>query len=74
MLHIIFHAAKSSSSIEDFKYNILFSIPTFPPHGQFLPEGHHLSKLGRSLLDNATYKVSKPYAMWGMVGWCNGAG
>ena len=30
------------------------------PQGHLWPQGHHLNKLGRSLLGNATYQISRP--------------
>ena len=31
-----------------------------PPQGHFGPQGHHLNKLGRGPLGNATYQISRP--------------
>ena len=35
-----------------------------PGAGPFWPQGYHLNKLGRGLLGDATYKLSKLYALW----------
>ena len=38
--------------------------PPPPPQGHFGPQGHHLNKLGRGPLGNATYQISRPKAKW----------
>ena len=35
-----------------------------PGWGQFWPQGHNLNKLGRGLLGDATYQISRLFAMW----------
>ena len=35
-----------------------------PWQGHFWPQGHNLNKLGRGPLGDATYKISRLYALW----------
>ena len=35
-----------------------------PVAGNFQPQGHNLNKLGRGPLGDATYKISRLYALW----------
>ena len=35
-----------------------------PGQGHILPQGHNLIKLGRGLLGDATYQISRLYALW----------
>ena len=59
MLHTLLKAPEPSSSAEeDFIKYISFLNHRPLPQGHFQPQGHHLSKLGRGLLGNATYEIS----------------
>ena len=40
-----------------------------PGVGQIWPLGQHLNKLGRDLLGDAAYQISRPYAVWFQTGW-----
>ena len=61
MLHTKFQAPEQSSSEEeDFEVYFIFEPKTPPPQGHFGSQGYHLNKLGRSLLSNATYQISRP--------------
>ena len=61
MLHTKFQAPKpSGSEEEDFEAYFIFEPKTLPPQGHFGPQGHHLDKLGRGPLGNATYQISRP--------------
>ena len=35
-----------------------------PGRGHFWPKGYNLNNLGRGLLDEATYQISKTWAFW----------
>ena len=35
-----------------------------PRRGHFWPKGYNLNNLGRGLLDEATYQISKTWAFW----------
>ena len=35
-----------------------------PGQGHFWPKGHNLNKHGRGLLGDATYQISRLYALW----------
>ena len=54
-----FQAPQPSCPGEDFKLRISFSNSRPPPQGHFGPKGHHLNRLSRGPLDNATYQISK---------------
>ena len=61
MLYTKFQAPEpSSSGEEDFLNIFLFWSQDPPPQGHFGPQGHHLNKLGRGPLGNATYQISRP--------------
>ena len=63
MLQTKFQAPEpSSSGEEDFEVYFIFEPKTCPPQGHFGPQGHHSNKLGRGLLGNATYQISRPLA------------
>ena len=55
--------------VSDKKIFSYFLIEDYVKHvtimaGQFWPHGHNLCKLGRCLLYDATYQVSRFYALW----------
>ena len=61
MLHTKFQAPKPSGfEEEDFEVYFIFERKTLPPQGHFGPQRHHLNKLGRGPLGNATYQISRP--------------
>ena len=63
MLHTTFQEPEPSSSGEYFNGYFYFGTQYPPFQGQFGPKGHHLNKLGRSPLDNASntkYQSPKP--------------
>ena len=65
MLHTNFQAPEPSRSGEaDFKVYFIFDHKTpssLPPDaGPFGLQGHQLNKIGRGLLENASYQMSSP--------------
>ena len=52
----------SQAVLEKILKYITFLNPRPPAAGPFGPQGHHLNKLGRGPLGNATYQISRPYA------------
>ena len=61
MLHTKFQAPEpSDSGEEDFEVYFIFEPKILPQQGHFGPQGHHLNKLGRGPLGNATYQISRP--------------
>ena len=41
-----------------------YFFPKQPGQGHFWPQGHNLNKLVRGLQGDATYQISKLYALW----------
>ena len=64
MLHTKFQASEHSSSGEDVFSTYYFRTQDSPPQGCFGPHDYHLYILGRCLLNNASYQISKPLAYW----------
>ena len=53
----------SNKKFQGFPY-IKLSKTSGPWDGAIWPKGYNLNNLGRSLLDEATYQISKTWAFW----------
>ena len=58
------HVDSGKKIFEVLFYICLCKIREAPGWGQYWPEGHDLSNLGRGPLDNATCQISKLYVLW----------
>ena len=69
MLHTKYHGSWPNGFRQE-DFSTCFSL--FNPYvkhvtsgvGQFWPQGYNLNRLGRRLLDNASYQISRLYALW----------
>ena len=61
MLYTTFQAPEPcSSGEEDIYVYFIFEHKIPQPQGHFGPQGHHLNKLGRGSLGNATNQILRP--------------
>ena len=66
MLHIKYQSSMPSSFREELFWSFHFLFPCSnlrsPGRGKFWAKGHHMNKLGRGTLGNATHQISKLHA------------